>query len=606
MEDEPENHARPDETKDEQEGGIPIWQYVLLGVLLVVLGGLVVVKTFGKTVSKKFRKTNSGVEEMVRYGGGGGGSGGAPSGSGLESSGSGEGRGQSANIGQLGKSGSSPEKKAARGAKRQRGSSREVTERTVLDKLEGSSETKPESPSSEESGSNTEEYEDHGVNQMTQTSKDAKSTFAVDVDTGSYTIAREKLRNDQLPPASSVRVEEFVNYFDYDYPQPESGPFTVDLEAAPSPFSAEDNHYLMRVGVQGQRVTRKTRKPYHLTFLIDTSGSMGDPGKLPLAKEALKYLTHNLDERDTVSLATYAGSSKRVLEPTPTAEKEKVVSAIESLGAGGSTAMSSGLKMAYEMAEQKLDPDHVNRVIVVSDGDANVGPSSHQAILDEIETYVDKGIRLSTIGVGMGNYKDTTMEQLANEGNGNYHYIDTIEEARRLFGEKLESLMQVIAKDVKIQVEFREEVVPSYRLIGYENRNIKDKNFRNESVDAGEIGAGHTVTALYEVNVRPEAEDELATVRVRHKKPNGDEAHEQAFPLAHGDLKEDLQKTSKDFQFATAVVGFAEMLRDSPYAKHVSYGLVEEVASPATKDRSEREQFVEIVRVAKGLDDRHD
>jgi Ca-activated chloride channel family protein len=438
------------------------------------------------------------------------------------------------------------------------------------------------------------------IHEMVETAADAKSTFAVDVDTGSYTLARQKIESGGLPSASSVRVEEFVNYFDYDYPDPETGPFGVHMEAAPSPFATDDETRLLRVGVQGKRLTRRTRKPAHLTFLIDVSGSMGDDDKLPLVKRALRVLTQNLDERDTVAIGTYAGSVEKVLAPTR--DRERILSAIDHLEASGSTAMGSGLKMAYRLAMENHDPDHVNRVVVLSDGDANVGARSHDAILKQIRAYVEQNIRLSALGFGTGNYRDTMMEQLADEGNGNYYYIDSFDEAKRVLGEQLDGTLQVIAKDVKLQVEFEEANVPRYRLIGYENRDVADRNFRNEQVDAGEIGAGHTVTALYEIEVAPEAEGRLATVRVRHKPPKGDDAEEQAFAFEASQLESRLSAASEDFRFATAVAGFAELLRDSPYAEDVSWTLIEEMAS-ATAGRDERRRdFVDLVKRASAIE----
>ena len=448
-----------------------------------------------------------------------------------------------------------------------------------------------------------EQYEHHGFNEFKDPSDDALSTFAADVDTGSYTISRRKLNSGQMPPPASVRVEEFVNYFGYDYPEPESGPFAVHTEAAPSPFASKKDRYLMRVGVQGKEISRAERKPVHLTFLVDVSGSMSSRDKLGLAKESLKLLTRQLKEGDTVALATYAGRTAKILEPTGVAHRERILSALDRLKAGGSTAMNSGLQLAYNMAMESFHPEHVNRVVVVSDGDANVGPDSHGAILETIQRYVDKGVRLSTIGFGTGNYRDTMMEQLANNGNGNYFYIDGMDEARRIFAKQINGTLQIIAKDVKLQVEFHDEAVERYRLIGYENRNVKDENFRNESVDAGEIGAGHTVTALYEVEVDARTTRPLATVRVRHKTPRGEEGHEQSFPYRTDQLHRSLDEAPRDFQFAAAVGGFAELLRHSPYAKNLSYELVEEVAASSTEGKETREEFVDLVRKAKRLSD---
>ena len=448
----------------------------------------------------------------------------------------------------------------------------------------------------------SEDYKNYGVNQMTKSSEDRLSTFSIDVDTGSYTIARKKLNDGYLPPAASVRVEEFLNYFAYDYPNPDDGAFGVHLEAAPSPFAADKDTYLLRIGVQGKRISPAERKPVHLTFLVDVSGSMTAPDKLPLAKKSLELLTKNLREGDTVALATYAGQTAEVLKPTGMKDRKKILAAIESLGAGGGTGMSNGMEVAYKLALTNHKRDHVNRVIVVSDGDANIGPMSHEDIHARIRHYVEEGVTLSTIGVGMGNYKDTMMEQLANKGNGNYYYIDTFKEAQKVFESQMDGTLQVIAKDVKIQVEFDPAAIPEYRLIGYENRDIADEDFRDDKVDAGEIGAGHTVTALYEVKLNRAAKGKLATVRIRAKKPDGYVAAEQEFQLRDGDVRTRVSDASKDFQFASAVAMFAEILRESPYAEKITLDLVEEIAKAATSSRQEdRREFLELLNKAKRL-----
>ena len=436
------------------------------------------------------------------------------------------------------------------------------------------------------------------VNPMTETSKDRFSTFAIDVDTGSYTLARRRLQSGGMPAAHTVRVEEFVNYFGYDYPNPDSGPFGVSLEAAPSPFDGE--RHLVRVGVQGKRMKATERKPVHLTFLVDVSGSMNRPDKLGLAKQALTVLTNNLKEGDTVALVTYAGATKVVLPPTGMNQKGRILESLDDLRSGGGTAMNSGMKLAYQQAMAAHKPGHVNRVLVLSDGDANIGPSSHEDILARIKGYVDEGVTMSTIGFGMGNYQDHLMEQLANGGNGNYYYIDSIQEARKVFGEQLDGTLEVIAKDVKIQVEFNPEAVSTYRLIGYENRDIADRDFRNDAVDAGEIGAGHTVTAFYEVEMNPKHQGTLAYVRVRHKEPEGHKASEQIFTLKPSEVRARVSDASRDFQFGAAVVAFAEILRGSPYAEGLSYQLVEEIARPAASaNQKDRQEFLELVQKAR-------
>jgi Ca-activated chloride channel homolog len=448
----------------------------------------------------------------------------------------------------------------------------------------------------------SERYADDGVNPLTNTAEENVSTFAIDVDTGSYTQARRSLKNGALPHKDSVRVEEFVNYFRYTYPGPDEGAFGVHMEAARSPFAAEDNRKLMRIGVQGKRLTKSERKPVHLTFLVDVSGSMGGADRIGLAKRSLKLLTNNLQEGDTVAISTYSGSVSKILDPTGMEHRSRILSAIDSLNAGGSTSMNSGLELAYKLALKNFQADHVNRVIVLSDGDANVGPTSHDEILKRIRHFVEEGVTLSAIGFGMGNYRDVMMEQLANNGNGNYFYLDSFEEAKKVFGEQLDGTLQVIAKDVKIQVEFETDAVESFRLVGYENRHIDNEDFRDDRVDAGEIGAGHTVTALYEVVMKDNPGDKVATVRIRDKKPQGVEAREQAFVLHRAELRESLKETTKDFQFAAAVAGFAEILRESPYAETLSYELIEEIAQGATSSgQQDRREFIDLVRKAKAL-----
>ena len=447
-----------------------------------------------------------------------------------------------------------------------------------------------------------ETYTDYGVNPWTETDKDNLSTFAVDVDTGSYTIARRKINEGRLPDKSAVRVEEFVNYFRYDYPNPDST-FAVYLEAAPSPFSTKPNRYLARVGVQGKRMAAKERKPIHLTFLVDVSGSMNSPDKLPLAVEALKILTNNLQPSDTVAIVTYAGRTAKILDPTGASKRGAIFEALDALGAGGGTGMEDGMKTAYELAMKQKKGGAVSRVIVLSDGDANIGRGSHDEILKQIEGFVSEGVTMSTIGLGMGNYKDTMMEQLANKGNGNYYYIDGIGEARKVFGEQLDGTLQVIAKDVKIQVEFDKTKVKRYRLIGYENRDIADKDFRNDKVDAGELGAGHTVTALYELELAGAPEEAMGTVRVRHKTPDAFKATEDAFPLNASDFKTKVTQASADFQFAASVATFAEILRGSPHVKDVSMDWVLEIATAsATPAQEDRQEFLSLVKKAKAMD----
>jgi Ca-activated chloride channel family protein len=449
---------------------------------------------------------------------------------------------------------------------------------------------------------NSEQYTNYGVNDMTDSIKDRFSTFSIDVDTASYTIARRKLNEGALPPTASVRVEEFVNYFPYTYEAPTSeAPFAVHMEAAPDPFN--DGHHLFRVGIKAQDMDLSNRKPVHLTFLVDVSGSMNRPDKLGLAKRSLRLLTDQLRPGDTVALATYAGNVRAVLDPTDIRHKSQIHTAIEDLTASGSTAMSSGIQLAYSMAQASAKAGHENRVIVLSDGDANVGPASHQTILESIKGYAQNGITLSTIGLGMGNYKDTMMEQLANKGDGNYYYIDSFSEAKKVFGTDLAGTLQVVAKDVKIQVEFNPEAVATYRLIGYENRDIADRDFRNDKVDAGEIGTGHTVTALYDLVLTDNSEDELATVRIRNKKPGPDSpAVEWMTAYETDEVASRFSKASPDFQIAVAAASFAEVLRGSPYAAEISWQQLAGLASEAQRPGvSEDDELLSLIQKAASL-----
>jgi len=447
----------------------------------------------------------------------------------------------------------------------------------------------------------TEAYDHHDVNKLTLTQNDHESTFAIDVDTASYTIARRKLLAGDAVPPDAVRVEEFLNYFHYSYEGPGADrPFAVHMEAAPSPYQA--GRYFLRVGVQGKQVAKRERKRAHLVFLVDVSGSMDQPDKLPLAQRSLRILVDNLNENDTVALVTYAGSTRVVLPPTNASQRATIDAAIDDLTAGGSTAMGSGIQLAYDLAAKQLSPGSETRVIVLSDGDANVGNTTHEDILKTIHGHVKEGVTLSTVGFGMGNYKDNLMEQLADKGNGASYYIDGLSEAKRVFQEKLAGTLEVIAQDVKIQVDFNAKAVVAYRLVGYENRDIRDQDFRDDKVDAGEIGAGHSVTAVYEVELTSgaSASADLATVRIRAKKPRGKEAAEYSYAFARDLLRPSFAAASADFRFASAVVGFAEILRKSPYADGWKLDTVLSVARAATgAGDKDREEFLTLVGKAR-------
>ena len=415
----------------------------------------------------------------------------------------------------------------------------------------------------------SESYADYGQRPFVDAREDNLSTFSIDVDTGSYTIVRRKLREGQLPPPSAVRVEEFVNFFRQRYPDPALGEvFRVCSEAAASPF--RPGKTILRVGLQGRRISASARKPANLVFLIDTSGSMQSADKLGLLKQSLALLVENLRPEDRVAICTYAGSVTKVLDPTPASERGVILRALSRLSAGGSTAMASGIELAYGLAARGARAGVSSRVFVCSDGDANVGPTSHEQILASIAAQRARGITLGTIGFGMGNYKDALMEQLADHGNGSYAYVDSLEEARRLFEEELASNLEVIARDVKLQVAFDPQRVRRYRLLGYENRAILDEDFRRDAVDAGEVGAGHSVTAVYELELVDGERGALGEVRLRYKpgealSAEGEVAEERRIGLTSSAASAFLA-ASQRFRFAVCVAEFAEVLRRSPHS----------------------------------------
>jgi len=466
---------------------------------------------------------------------------------------------------------------------------------------------------------NTEQYTSYGINPFVSSLVDARSTFAIDVDTASYAICRRKLRSGQRPPTSAVRVEEFVNYFNYGYKGPANQPFLVHIDGAPSPF--ERGRHFLRIGIQGKHLTKASRKPVHLTFLVDTSGSMHSADKLPLAKRSMRILINQLKKGDTVAIATYAGDVRQVLAPTGIEGRARIEDAIYALTSGGGTAMNDGMKVAYQMASKSFVKGHVNRVIVLSDGDANIGRTGWRPMLAQIRKYADRGITLSTIGFGMGNYKDTRMEKLANKGNGNYYYVDGLNEARKIFGKQVTGTLQVIAKDVKVQVVFNPALVAKHRLVGYENRKLAHRDFANDKVDAGELGAGHTVTALYEIVLRKSPQripagkaqaaafrgkaGMLALVRLRHKAPQTakgakSQLIEGYFPKRL--LADSVTKADKSFRLALAVAAFGEKLRGSPHAKEWTLIGIAQLAEKGidSKDPAQAE-FLKLVQKAKTI-----
>ena len=422
-------------------------------------------------------------------------------------------------------------------------------------------------------------FEHYGVNPFVDTEDDHLSTFAIDVDTGSYTVARLFVQDGYLPDPASVRVEEFVNYFAYGYEPPAEGAFTVHVEGSPSRFGTE-RHWLLRVGLQGKTIPEEDRKDATLVFAIDVSGSMNRGDRLGLVKESLALLVDQLRPRDEVGIVIYGSRGQALLEPTDGGEKESITRAIDALQPGGSTYAEEGLRLAYQMAAERVQPGRVTRVMLLSDGVANVGRTGADSILGEIRSYVDQGVTLTTVGFGMGNFNDVLMEQLANDGDGTYHYVDTLREARRLFVDNLVGTLQNIARDTKVQVDFNPEVVRSWRLLGYENRAVRDEEFRDDTVDAGEVGAGHSVTALYEMKLFDDADGTLGTVYLRYEDPDTGEVHETDRSFLRSELVDDFEETSSSFQLAAVVAEYAEVLRQSYWAQD---GSLSDVAAEAVR-----------------------
>ena len=422
-------------------------------------------------------------------------------------------------------------------------------------------------------------FKHYGVNPFIDTEDDHLSTFAVDVDTASYTVARRFVQDGNLPNPDSVRVEEFVNYFDQGYERPEEGAFAIHMEGSPSPFGRE-NHWLMRVGLQGKSVSSEERKDATLIFTIDVSGSMGREDRLGLVKQSLRLLVDELRPADKVGIVIYGSRGSVLLEPTDGEDKARIMRAIDSLHSEGSTFVEDGLRLAYRMASREVEPGRITRVVVLSDGVGNVGNTGADSILRRIRENVEQGITLTTVGFGMGNYNDILMEQLANDGDGSYYYVDTLAEANRIFVENLTGTLQTIAKDGKIQVDFNPDVVSRYRLLGYENRRVDDQDFRNDAVDAGEIGADHSVTALYELKLKDGASGLLGTVRVRYEDPDSGVVSEIYREFNREDLESSLEQASPRFQMAAVVAEYAEILRESYWAQE---GSMEAVISQARR-----------------------
>ena len=470
---------------------------------------------------------------------------------------------------------------------------------------------------------NTEDYDHIQENRFYKVTETPLSTFSIDVDAASYSNLRRFINNGQTPPTDAVRIEEMVNYFDYEYPQPQGEhPFEVVTEMAACPWNSDNQ--LLLVGLQGKKVATENLPPSNLVFLIDVSGSMQSMNKLPLLKSSLKMLVNNLREQDRVAITVYAGAAGLVLPPTAGSNRQKIIDAIDNLEAGGSTAGAAGIKLAYQTAREHFVKNGNNRVILATDGDFNVGTSSDGELVSLIEKERESGVFLTVLGFGTGNYKDNKMQQLADSGNGNHYYIDNINEGRKVLVSEFGGTLFTIAKDVKIQIEFNPNKVQGYRLIGYENRILNKEDFNDDKKDAGELGSGHRVTALYEIipsgtkseflgsvddlkyqkqEVAKSASktDEMLTIKLRYKQPDGDVSQKIEKPVLSTILNE--KGTSNNFRFAAAVAEFGMLLRDSEFKKNATYAQAALLAKGAMgKDENGyRRELVDMIKTMGAL-----
>lgn len=436
-------------------------------------------------------------------------------------------------------------------------------------------------------------FKHHGVNPFESTEDDNLSTFAVDIDDASYIMARTYLRDGHLPPEEAVRVEEFVNHFSYGYNPPRHGAFELHVDGSDSPFGK--NYKLLRFGIKGRVVESENRKPAVLTFVIDVSGSMRRGDRLGLVKRSLRLLVDRLREDDEIGIVVYGSRGEEVLPHTSICNKNWIMDAIDRLTAGGSTYAEQGLVMGYEAAERNFKKGANNRVILCSDGVANVGRTGADDILKRIERGVKRGITLSSLGFGVENYNDVLLEKLGNRGNGYYAYIDNITEARKLFVDNLTGALEVVARDVKIQVEFDPDVVDRYRLIGFENRDVADEDFRDDTVDGGEIGSGHTCTALYEVRLKDRAHGEIGSIALRFKDPDTGETKEISRKIMSRMLDCEFFEQSPDFRLAAVAAEFGEVLRGSHWAKDSNLSNVLNYALELNGERGIDTEYIELI-----------
>jgi Ca-activated chloride channel homolog len=413
----------------------------------------------------------------------------------------------------------------------------------------------------------------YGANPTIDTRETPFSTFGIDVDTAGYVLARTHLDRGELPPESAVRVEEVVNYFDYHYPPPDDGVFSLHAEIVPSPHRT--GYHVLHLGVQGKEIAAAERPPANLVLVIDVSGSMGSQGRLPLVKDALRLLVAQLRARDSVAIVAYGSTARVVLPPTPGSDHATIISAVDELHTEGSTNVEAGLRLGYELAARHQNGAATNRVVLCSDGVANTGATTADAILRQVSEQAARGITLTTIGVGMGDYNDTLMEQLANKGNGSYAYVDDRAEARRVFVDHLTGTLQVIAKDVKIRVELDPTAVARYRLLGYENRGLARSDFDDDRKDAGELGAGHSVTALYEIKLLPGEHARLGRLRVRYKTPRSESSTELERDLPMELVRASWRDAAPPTQLSVVAAAYAEKLRGSYWVRNLAWADVQ-------------------------------
>jgi Ca-activated chloride channel family protein len=441
-------------------------------------------------------------------------------------------------------------------------------------------------------------YEDPGINPITDTDEDRDSTFAMDVDTASYGIAQRYAADGNTPERDSVRVEEWVNAFEQDYRAPDDETFAVYVDGGPSPFLDEES-LLLRIGIKARESSERARPDAALTFVIDTSGSMRREDRLELVKDSLRKLVLGLGRGDSIAVVTFGDNARVVLPPTRATDEDAILDAIDELRAGGSTNLEAGLRLGYGLARETLidDGEGINRVVLASDGVANVGLTDAQDILREVADDAASGIELVSIGVGMGNYNDALLEQLADQGDGFYAYINSLDEARRLFVEDLTGTLQAVALDAKVQVTFDPDVVAEYRLLGYENRAIADEDFRDPRVDAGAIGAGHAVTALYAIRLREPGDDadDLGRVRLRWAEPGAQDESRLSRDIRMGDLDRSFGRTDATFKLDVIVAAAAEVLRESPHAEGYDLRDVLDVADEWEDDLPGTDQVHEFL-----------